>query len=137
MFCDWLGLDSPAIFRQILSVVYGSSSQPATRADVDEGSRLEMFNGVQVRVFSPVTSAGAATTGQGYRPGVVMFHGGGWTIGSIGTYTTLTAHSPASVSSCSRSCTCTFHLYEGLFTNIHEEALTLSRQLNGVVVTVQ
>ena len=91
MFCDWLGLDSPAIFRQILSVVYGSSSQPATRADVDEGSRLEMFNGVQVRVFSPVTSAAAATTGQGYRPGVVMFHGGGWTIGSIGTYTTLIA----------------------------------------------
>lgn len=58
-------------------------------SDVLEINDTEIF-GVRVRIYKPVNkteeSSGSKSNEEILLPGVIYFHGGGWTIGSLGKF---------------------------------------------------
>ena len=86
MLADWLGADSAKLYRRLLDVVYGSGANPPPDSRVDFENTH--FDGVPVRVYRPKTGGGEGRDegGEGLLllPAVVIYHGGGWTIGSVG-----------------------------------------------------
>ena len=82
MSCDVIGLDSPAIFRRILKATH-ASAELETHPNVTFYDTI--FEDVPVRMYSPVSASATRVTSG--RPAIVTFHGGGWTIGSIGSVT--------------------------------------------------